>query len=149
MNLADGRFILIVEDCDEAVAALQIALESFYRCPVLHAPDGARALAMLEAESNAPLAVITDLNLPGLDGYQLLERLRGDRRFRQTPVVVISADTDPRTPERVRTLGADAFFSKPYSPAGVCKNLEKILHAKRELVASDTRPSGPDGADRA
>jgi two-component system chemotaxis response regulator CheY len=146
--MTEGRFILIVEDCDEAVAALQIALETFYQCPVLHSPDGLHALETLAAEQIAPLAVITDLNLPGVSGYSIIEHIRSDRKLRQTPVVVISADTDPGASKRVRALGADAFFPKPYSPAGVCQSLEKILDAKRKLVPFDNVSSGADGADR-
>jgi CheY-like chemotaxis protein len=44
------------------------------------------------------------------------------------PIIVISGDSDPRTPERVRRLGADAYFAKPYSPAAVRETLERLLH---------------------
>jgi two-component system chemotaxis response regulator CheY len=142
------RFILVVEDCDEAVTALQIALEAFFGCPVVHAPDGLRARELLKADRNTLLAMITDLNLPGLDGYRLIEYVRRDLRLEDTPVVVISADADPRTSERVLAMGADAFFPKPYSPAGVCQSLENILHAKRKLVPSDDNPAD-DGSGAA
>jgi DNA-binding response OmpR family regulator len=44
------------------------------------------------------------------------------------PILVISGDTDPHTPERVRRLGADAFFTKPYSPGEVREKLEQLIH---------------------
>jgi CheY-like chemotaxis protein len=147
--MSPDRFILLVEDCDEAVDALQIALEAFYHCPVLHSPDGSQALQLLASAKSTPLAVITDLNLPGVDGYRLIEHIRSHRHLADTPLIVISADPDPRTSERVRALGADAFFPKPYSPVGVCQSLEKILDAKRKLVPTTDSPGGNDGATRA
>ncbi len=143
------RFILIVEDCAEAVPALQIALEAFYECPVKHAINGSLALEFLGAASAAPLAVITDLNLPGVDGYELIRHIRSNRQLSQTPILVISADTDPRTSDRVRSLGADVFFSKPYSPAGVCQSLEKILDAKSKLAPVTPDSSGSHGPNAA
>ena len=147
--MSPDPFILVVDDCDEAVDALQIALESFYRCPVFHSPDGSHALQLLAAAQSKPLAVITDLNLPGVDGYRLIEHIRTNLSLINTPLIVISADTDPRTSQRVHALGADAFFPKPYSPAGVCQSLEKILDAKRKLVPLSDSPSGSDGPNRA
>ena len=138
-------FILLVEDCEEAVAVLQLALETHFHCPVHCAPDAPRALAILDAEG-APLAIVTDLHLPGVDGFQLIELIRGYHSCALTPIVVLSADTHSRTPRRVLELGADAFFEKPCSPMGICLQLEQILHAKNGSGASSqlSTPSGPD-----
>jgi CheY-like chemotaxis protein len=46
------------------------------------------------------------------------------------PIIVVSGDTDPRTPERLASIGVDAFFPKPYSPAQVRLKLEQLLDAK-------------------
>jgi CheY-like chemotaxis protein len=64
-----------------------------------------------------------------MDGFELIRRVRADSRFARLPVIVVSGDTDPRTPERVSRLGVDAFFSKPYSPAEVREKLEHLLNA--------------------
>jgi CheY-like chemotaxis protein len=136
-------YILIVDDCEDAVPALQIALETFYHCKVRHSPDGAHALDLLAQAGEQPLAIITDLNLPETDGYELIGSLRANGQWAHTPIIVISADTHPQTPGRVRELGADAFFAKPYSPAGVCQSLERILHAKDEHRNSAPVPGSP------
>lgn len=127
-------FILLVEDCEEAVTALQMALEAYYRCPVKYARDAAEALDILKAHG-APAAVITDLHLPGMDGFDLIGMVRRLDCCAQTPILVLSADTHPRTPGRVLELGADAFFEKPCSPAGICLELEHILNAKNSSGA--------------
>ena len=141
--MSADAYILIVEDCEEAVPALQIALEKFYHCKVRHSPSGAHALDLLAREDEQPLAIITDLNLPGTDGFELIASLRGNGLWAHTPIIVISADTNPQTPGRVRKLGADAFFAKPYSPAGICQSLERILHAKDAHRTPGVVPSPP------
>ena len=75
-------------------------------------------------------AVVTDLHMPRIDGYELIQRLRAEPRFAAVPIVVISGDTDLETPGRLRRLGADAFFAKPFSPNAVRQTLEHLLYAK-------------------
>jgi two-component system chemotaxis response regulator CheY len=132
--------ILIVEDCEDAVPALQIALESYYACPVHHVPDGALAVEYLLAAYPTPLAIVTDLNLPAMHGFELIERIRQSKSWSRIPIIVISADTDPLTPRRAREVGADAFFQKPYSPGAICRSLDGILHDKHH---DEIQPSSP------
>lgn len=146
--MSQGEFILIVEDCEEAVPALQIALESFFGCDVRHAPEVNSALEELIRSPDSPIAIITDLNLPGKDGLELIRQLRASRRWQQLPIVVVSADPHPQTPVRAMASGADAFFAKPYSPLGLCHSLEKIIHAKHQMLAADADSGGPVGAKR-
>lgn len=74
-------------------------------------------------------ALVTDLNMPVLDGFELIARIRSDQRYIGLPIIVVSGDIDPATPERVTRLGVDAFFAKPYSPAIVQRALENLLNA--------------------
>jgi CheY-like chemotaxis protein len=68
-----------------------------------------------------------------MNGFELIEYIRGDRRYARVPIVVVSADTDPETPQRSFRLGASAYFSKPCSPVAVRKTLEQLLHANQAL----------------
>jgi CheY-like chemotaxis protein len=84
-------------------------------------------------ERDGPIrAIVTDIRMPGMDGFELIRFLRGDARHRATPIIVITADTDPDTPARAARLGANAFFSKPFSPAAVRQTLERLLDANRD-----------------
>jgi DNA-binding response OmpR family regulator len=125
-----------------------MALEAHYRFPVRYARDAAHAFGIL-GEYGAPVALITDLNLPDVDGFELIGLFRRYDSCARTPIIVLSADTHPGTPVRVLELGADAFFEKPCSPAGICLQLERILHAKNGSADSSqfSRPSGasPNG----
>jgi CheY-like chemotaxis protein len=127
-NGTGSRSVLIVDDSESAMAALEVALLAIPGLAVLTASSGAEALRILN-HSTGVAAVITDLNMPRMDGYELIRRLRGDPRLSATPVMVISADTDPSTPSRVAQLGVSAYFAKPFSPAEVRRKLEQILDA--------------------
>jgi CheY-like chemotaxis protein len=124
----DGfRSVLIVDDSENAAATLEIALLKIPGLSVTMASSGIEALKILDLPGPAVQAIVTDLNMPSMDGYELIRRLRGDDRYSGTPIVVVSASTDPATPRRLAQMGVSAFFSKPYSPAEVRRKLEQIL----------------------
>jgi CheY-like chemotaxis protein len=132
VSVAQAPAILIVEDSDHNAATLEIALAAIPGVDVLRAASGREALRILEGHGTAVRAVVTDLNMPRMDGFEMIRRIREDQALRGTPVIVVSADTDPATPERISRLGVSAFFTKPYSPAEVRRKLEQILNGDRE-----------------
>lgn len=119
--------ILIVEDNDE-IAPLEIALASADRLRTVVLRDGRKALKLLQTETNEIAAVITDLHLPFVDGFDLVAAIRSQSRYRHLPIIVISGDTDPDARDRVCQLGANAFFTKPYSPSKIRDALEGLLY---------------------
>jgi len=123
-----NRTVLIVEDAESCATTLEIALLAIPHMKVRVAPTARQALDLLMADGGF-CAVVTDLNLPAMDGFELIQRVRSDSRTARLPIVVISGDSDPRTPERIYRLGADAYFGKPYSPAQVRRKLEQLLDA--------------------
>ena len=123
-----NRTVLIVEDAESCATTLEIALLAIPHIDVRVAPTARQALEMLAAGGGI-CAVVTDLHLPSMDGFELIERVRSDLRTARLPIVVISGDSDPRTPERIYRLGANAYFGKPYSPAQVRQKLEQLLDA--------------------
>ena len=123
----DPRAVLIVEDSENSAATLEIAFLAIPGLSVLLASSAFEALRILHRPGLAVQAVVTDLNMPRMDGFEMIRRIREDRGLSSTPIIVVSADTDPATPERVAQLGVIAFFSKPYSPAQVWRKLEQIL----------------------
>lgn len=82
--------------------------------------DGQEAVDYLFKENGysgarhaAPLLVLLDLNLPGLDGYQVLGRLKADERTRHIPVIILTTTDDPREIERCYALGCNVYITKP------------------------------------
>jgi two-component system, chemotaxis family, chemotaxis protein CheY len=121
-----ARTVLIVEDSDTTADTLEIALLSLPGVAIAHAPTGRKAWQLIQQERVA--AIITDLHMPHMDGYELIERVRAADGAMHVPIIVVSGDSDPATPDKVRRLGADAYFAKPYSPAAVREMLERLLH---------------------
>src|SRR5262249_54855583 len=127
MNGARHRKVVIVEDADTCAATLEIAFLSIPDVTVVAVSSARQALELLDDGQAA--ALVTDLHMPRMDGFDLIAKVRADGRYARLPVIVVSGDTDPRTPERVTRLGVNAFFSKPYSPAEVREKLEQLLNA--------------------
>lgn len=121
------RIILIVEDSEACAENLQIAFESLPHTETRSVRGVHAALGLMSDHANDIAAVVTDLNMPRRDGFELLSQLRSQPRHRNLPIVMVSGDSDPRLPQRALDAGASAFFTKPYSPSAVRRTLEKLL----------------------
>jgi CheY-like chemotaxis protein len=119
--------ILIVEDSEPCITTLEMALLGLDSLETRTARTGLEALAIL---ADSPVrAIVTDLQLPRMDGFELIEYVRARSPKAALPILVTSGDSDPANSERLRRLGADAYFTKPYSPAALRRTLEQLLHA--------------------
>jgi two-component system sensor histidine kinase ChiS len=118
--------VMIVDDAEWLAATLEIALLVMPDVRIIRAASGGAAWALLQKQAVAVL--VTDLRMPGMDGFELIARVRAAAHTRTVPIIVVSSDDTPETQDRVRKLGANAFFAKPCSPAAVRKTLEELLH---------------------
>lgn len=121
-----ARTILVVEDNDVCRDALEVAFTKLPEFAVRTVATAEQALECLEAGNIC--ALVTDLHLGPMDGFDLIASVRAHPRHGSLPILVISGDCDPGTPARVAGSGANAYFSKPYSPAAVCSKLEQLVH---------------------
>jgi type II secretory ATPase GspE/PulE/Tfp pilus assembly ATPase PilB-like protein/CheY-like chemotaxis protein len=123
-----GRCVLLVEDEDQLRRVMKDLLErDGYK--VAEARDGAQALD--EVDRSAPDLIMLDLNLPGLDGYGVLQRLRSRPSTSQIPVIVLTAKGDEDNEVRVFQLGADDFLTKPFRARALSARLEAVLGRRR------------------
>jgi DNA-binding response OmpR family regulator len=122
--------VLIVEDSENVAENLEVVLTTIAGITVMIVPSGREALKLLVNGDCELAALVTDLNLPFVDGFALIEAARGNQRYSRLPIVVVSGDSHPETPERLRRLGANAYFPKPYSPAEIKRTLEGLLNAR-------------------
>jgi DNA-binding response OmpR family regulator len=120
------RIVLIVEDTEECTEALEVALSRLPEIGIRAVRTAEEALHCLSSEQIC--ALVTDLNLPNMDGFDLIAAVRRHPVFFKLPILVISGDSDPNTPARVVSLGASAYFSKPFSPAQVRSRLEQLIY---------------------
>ena len=126
-NQMEGRAVLIVEDAETCASTLEIIFSSIRGLKILLAPSAERAWELLEDRQEDIRALVTDLHMPGMDGFELIDRVRTNKVHAQMPIVVITGSTDPHISDRLRKRGVNAVFAKPYSPAVVREKLEQLL----------------------
>lgn len=103
---------------------------------VLEAADGLDGVRL--ARSERPDLVLVDLNIPGLDGYEVTLRLRAEPTLRAVPIVAITAEGDRGTS---LSVGADGFLQKPIDARSFARTVESFLGGRRESL-----PAGESGA---
>jgi CheY-like chemotaxis protein len=119
-----GRTILLVEDEEPLRRMLRELLER-EGYTVAEAGDGVTALD--EIDRIAPDVVVLDLNLPRLDGYGVLSHLRARPQTAGIPVIVLTAQGDEDSEERVFEYGANDFLTKPFRPRALSARLRSLL----------------------
>ena len=124
------KALLIVDDTEEGRVAIEEACTAIPGVGVRLVSSALEAVRILEDQDNSVCAVVTDIRMPRMDGFALIEFIRAHRRHAAMPIVVVTADTDPSTPQRASRLGANAYFAKPFSPRAIQRTLEELLHAK-------------------
>jgi type II secretory ATPase GspE/PulE/Tfp pilus assembly ATPase PilB-like protein/CheY-like chemotaxis protein len=123
-----GASVLLVEDEEQLRRVMKDLLQrEGYR--VAEARDGIQALD--EVDRFAPDVIILDLNLPGLDGYGVLQQLRSRPATREIPVMVLTAKGDEDNEVRVFELGADDFVTKPFRARSLTARLEAVIGRRR------------------
>jgi two-component system, OmpR family, phosphate regulon response regulator PhoB len=127
-----GDRILVVDDEPDIIALVAYHLaRSGYR--VSTASTGTEALQAAREEQ--PALIVLDLMLPELSGFQVLERVRGDRALADIPVLMLTARQEE--PDRVQglSLGADDYLVKPFSPQELVLRVRNILRRTRTKTA--------------
>jgi CheY-like chemotaxis protein len=123
-----SRRVLVVDDDSNARAlcSINLLLEGL---EVLEAEDGRRGLARARLES--PDLVVTDVAMPGLNGFELAEALRRDENTAQIPLIFISGEHNPDNEARALSLGALAYVIKPFDPPALAKLVATALARRR------------------
>ncbi len=126
--------ILIIEDSDSIRRMIE-ALVAARGHQVTAVPSGAKGLE--EAFENPPDVILLDLNLPGsFDGFEVCERLRANPLTRSVAILIISATSDDDAKQRAIAVGATAYYTKPFSPMALLKEIEAI-RVKQKSVPGD------------
>ena len=123
-----GAKVLLVEDEEPLRRVMKDLLEREGYI-VAEARDGVQALD--EVDRHAPDIIVLDLNLPGLDGYSVLQQLRSRPATQGIPVMVLTAKGDEDNEVRVFELGADDFITKPFRARALSARLEAVLGRHR------------------
>ena len=123
-----GTNILIVDDSSltRAIIAKSIRLSGVAVDGLFQAGDGREGLELLR--SRPVELVLTDINMPEMDGVELVRRMRSEENLKEIPVVVISSDGSQARAEQLRGLGISAYLRKPFTPEAFREIITSILH---------------------
>jgi len=117
--------ILIVDDEVNNIFALKSFLERIGFSNVMGLSDSSRVFD--EVEQRVPDLIILDLHMPSLDGFEVLETLRGDPRFADTPIVVLTASAMRGDRERALSAGFTSYIAKPVSLQHLRSEIARLL----------------------
>jgi two-component system alkaline phosphatase synthesis response regulator PhoP len=120
-----GR-VLIVDDEPDLVRILRFGLQSA-GYTVDCAADGQEGLK--KARESRPDVILLDLMLPKLDGYKVCRLLKFDERYKQIPIVILSARTQEGDQALALEMGANLFVTKPYEFTEILAHVETLIKA--------------------
>lgn len=123
----DGRQPLIYF-VDDSATMREVVKAAFRRenIQVVAFADASSALELLESEQ--PAAVITDVIMPDMDGFQVCEAVKRHERLGATPVILMSGIVDRTVADRARAVKADELVRKPFQPQELIARVKRILH---------------------
>jgi two-component system, sensor histidine kinase and response regulator len=134
----EAVYILVVEDSPTQALQLQHIIEQHdYHVSIV--ANGQEALAVMRQRK--PVMVISDIVMPGMDGYQLCRQIRADAYFVDIPVILLTSLSDPKDVIRGLECGADNFIVKPYDEAVLLSRIQYIL-ANRRLCGAERTQMG-------
>ncbi|MCB1380156.1 MAG: response regulator [Alphaproteobacteria bacterium] len=115
--------VLTVDDSRTMRDMLRLALvEAGFR--VTQAEDGIGGLEALETD--IPHVIVTDINMPRMDGFGFIEAVRRDERFTAIPILVLTTESDGEKKARARTSGATGWIVKPFDPEKLVTAIRKV-----------------------
>jgi two-component system chemotaxis response regulator CheY len=120
-----GLHALVVEDSPPMRKLIVFALSRIRGLTVIEADDGVDALRRIAATKFD--IIITDINMPILDGLKLVKRLRADEAYREVPIVIITTEGGEEDRQRALALGANAYITKPIQAPQVIQLVRDAL----------------------
>ncbi|OSM04987.1 PAS domain S-box protein [Magnetofaba australis] len=129
---AHAALVLYVEDDPINRKLMERAAARRPAWRLITAPDAESGLAM--AKQERPHLCLLDINLPGKDGFYLLEALRADRRFRTIPIYAVTASAMPEDVARGRAAGFDGYITKPLQLESLLRVLDAALERRENAL---------------
>jgi two-component system chemotaxis response regulator CheY len=121
--------LLVVEDSPLVRQLIAFTLRRLRDCRVVEAVDGVDALKKLASEKID--LVITDINMPMMDGLKLVTHIRGNPRTKTMPIIIVTTEGAEEDRRRGLALGANAYIPKPVQPSDLLKTITSLLDPSR------------------
>jgi two-component system, response regulator len=134
-KLLSSTLLLIVEDSLDDFKAMQRAFsKSGWTNPIVHCQFGEDALNYLYGRGSfvqrehLPVLILLDLNLPGINGFDVLTQVKQDPNLCQIPIVVMTTSNDQHDVTRCYQAGANTYIRKPTTSQGLVRTVEDMKH---------------------
>lgn len=132
-NLLAGWAVLVVED-DYDSREIAVRVLKHYGAQVYTAGNGAEALAVLETIT--PRFIVSDWSMPVMTGWEFIERLKADARFRDLPVIALTAHAMVGDKEKAIEAGFYSYLTKPLSAGTFMRELVALLQSVPQFTES-------------
>lgn len=119
-----GAPILVADDNPQILELLEAYLEEL-SIPVERARDGHEVLAAVER--HAPRMILLDVMMPRMSGFEVCRTLKADPRYRDIPIIMVTALNESGDLERARESGADDFISKPVNKMDLLARVRRLV----------------------
>ena len=116
---------LVVEDSPTMRQLIVLALSRIRGLTVVEADDGVAALRVMAGQRFD--IILTDINMPIMDGLKLVRRIRGDEATAKVPIVIITTEGGAEDRQRALNLGANAYITKPIQAPQVISKVKELL----------------------
>jgi two-component system, chemotaxis family, chemotaxis protein CheY len=126
MSAMDGRVALVVEDSPTMRQLIVFALRRIKGLEIIEADDGVDALKKLAGPHRFDI-ILTDINMPIMDGLKLVSRVRGSENLKAIPIVIITTEGAAEDRQRALALGANAYITKPIQAPQVIAKVKELL----------------------
>ena len=137
--VANPPLVLLVDDHEDTVEMYALALSALgFQALTATAVDE----AIERARTCQPRVIVADLSMSNLSGFDLMHRLRADRRTREIPIIVLTGLTLAAVRQQAREAGCQRFLLKPCLPAALAGEIRDVLLPHKETAPTDA-PVGP------
>lgn len=119
-----SKTVLTVDDSKSMRELLKLALSSQGFC-VSQAVDGVHGLEVLR-EQAPPDVIITDINMPRMNGFEFIEGVRSTDAYRAIPILVLTTESDAEKKARARKAGATGWIVKPFDAAKLADAIRRV-----------------------
>lgn len=127
MPAASAIKVMVVDDQASMRAMIRRALQDFGFRDVRERPSATEALA--DVRANRVHLIISDFNMPDMDGLQLLEAVRKDADIGKTVFIMLTGSSDREIVQRAAALGVNNYLVKPFAPAALKEKIERVFGA--------------------
>ena len=121
---------VLIADDDPVMRHLLVAVVKQQQCDVVVASDGREAYRILQADAKFRAAIL-DINMPFLEGLDLVHYMRSEKRLMKIPIMIITAEENLKLMNDSFSAGATAFLPKPFTPEQLESTILMLLHSQK------------------